>query len=117
MEDKIAVGQNNSDIYDVFIRVCVDATNVRSCISNNGTPAALKQPYTVFKYNFDLLYTITGDNKDLIEYNPELLARIEQLLSKKNKVPTMKIIIYGLNLFYQYKRHLVSYKIVNVGVQ
>lgn len=96
--------------------VCVDATTLRTKITSGTKTNALIKPLKHFKFNFDLLYTITCDNKELIKNDTVLIEKIKKWMTYKKKHPSEQLIEHGLDLFYEYKLKLISYKIINVGV-
>lgn len=118
MEEKIHVNQKNTDVYNTFIEVCVCAANLRARLTSGLYFESLKNPYRDFRFNFDLLYTITCDTKDLLKNDDDLVTEVKKWMTcvDESGAPTKEVMLCGLDLFYRYKLKLVSYKIVNVGV-
>ena len=117
MDQKIAVDKNNGDVYNIFMDVCFSSTNIRTIATSCAPIGNLRLPFKTFKFNFDILYTITCDNKELIKNDKQLLADILKWLSRTKKQPEKKYMLYGIDLFYKYKEKLISYKVVYIGAQ
>jgi hypothetical protein len=114
MEERIDPEQKNKDVYGIYFEVCVYSSTIRTKITTNA-PGNIDSMFRKFKLNFDLLYMLTGDNKDIVSYDNDLILSIREWLEqsipgvKDKKIPYIK---QGMRYFEDYKKCLISYNII-----
>lgn len=106
---------DNIDLYNLYVHTCSLSSTIRTVMTVPG-PGNLINTFREFKYDFDLLFMLTYHHKDIVEYNVDIVNRVQKWLSVIIKgPPPNKFIVYGLELFREYTKALVSHKIIVVG--
>lgn len=115
MEERINPDTESIDIDSIYLDVCIFSSQIRTKVTTRG-PGNVDSMFRTFKMNFDLLFTLTCDSKDIVEYNKDLVANISKWLSLQTPKPNNKnkYIFDGIKLFDEYKSRLISYKTIGV---
>lgn len=115
MEERINPDTDSIDIYRIYLDVCICSSQIRTKVTTKG-PGNIDSMFITFKMNFDLLFTLTCDSKDIVGYNKVLVSNISKWLSLKTPKPKNKnkYMFDGIRLFDEYKSRLISYKIIGV---
>lgn len=101
----------DTDAYNAFYSTSVAASKLRSMVISGGMGTGKTQRKTalaMFREQFDLLYTLTMDNKDI---NKEVVKEVGQKLRVLVN-PTDDAILDFCDTFYKYKSELVNAEVL-----